>query len=102
MLTGYSQNCGPSEPHGSRNMHADKQLTGKPDGLQPGATLYEVRCRACGALLFVARQVWEHVPVEQAELVILCKQRRGGFKCWQMAPLRKAPLRRNGGTDVRD
>lgn len=70
-------------------MHADKQLTRKADGLQLGAALYEVRCRACGALLFVARAVWEHVPVEQAELVILCKQRRGGFKCWQMAPLRQ-------------
>jgi len=81
-------------------MSADKPVNREPE--RADAALYEVRCRACGALLFVARHVWDYVSVEQAEIVILCKQRRGGFKCWQMAPLRKAPLRQAGGAHGRD
>lgn len=56
-----------------------------PEDLAP--VLYEVRCAACGALLFVSRENWRQVAVSEAEIVILCKQRRGGFKCRTLAPL---------------
>jgi hypothetical protein len=59
--------------------------------IKPGNTVvaYEVRCDACGRLLFVAREPWQTCAVNDAEIVTICPARRGGFVCKRLIPLKR-------------
>jgi hypothetical protein len=59
--------------------------------IKPGNTpvAFEIRCDACGRLLFVARVAWHPCAVTDAEIVTVCPARRGGFVCKRLVPLKR-------------